>query len=316
MTGEKNGFPEAATLSGFAQKLLRILGFRVKGPNAPGQSERDTRPATPRVDRPNTAERSLPAQWQVGIGYSTGRQRQHNEDTAFALTANLLSNATSIPFGLYIVADGMGGHQHGEVASSAAVRTMANYVIEKLYSKIFYQPDSGQIDSIQQIMRDGIQAAHQAIIRQVQGGGTTLTALLLLEDSMTLAHVGDSRAYTVSPAGQLNLLTRDHSLVKRLVELGQISSEEAAVHPQRNVLYRALGQGEPVNAEVISMPIPADGHLLLCSDGLWGVLSEGDLLKIITASNDPVQTCQSLIQAANEAGGPDNITAILIRLPA
>lgn len=301
-------------MSGFLQRLLRKLGLRPIETRSSSPLKGDTRPAAQRTGDLSKKETTFPPQWQVGIGYSTGRQRQHNEDAVFTLTSNLLSNATCIPFGLYIVADGMGGHQHGEVASSIAVRTLANFVIEKLYSQVIHLPVSNQGESIQQIMKDGIQAAHQAIIQQVQGGGTTLTALLLLNDHMTLAHVGDTRAYIVSPDGQLNLLTRDHSLVNRLVELGQITAEEATVHPQRNVLYRALGQGEPVNAEVISSPIPTDGHLLLCSDGLWGTISEGDLSKTIAASSDPVQTCQKLIQVANEAGGPDNITAILIRL--
>lgn len=301
-------------MSNFLQRLLRKTGLWPAESGFARSLKEDTLPSTGRIEGLQT--KPLPAQWQVGIGYSAGRQRQHNEDAVFTLTSNLLSNAICIPFGLYIVADGMGGHRHGEVASSIAVRTLAKFVVEQLYSQFVELPVSNQGESIQQIMKDGVQAAHQAILQQVKGGGTTLTALLLLNNHMTLAHVGDTRAYAVSPDGQLNLLTRDHSLVKRLVELGQISSEEAVVHPQRNVLYRALGQGEPFNAEVISSPIPADGHLLLCSDGLWGVIPEEDLSEIITASSDPVQTCQKLIQAANEAGGPDNITVVLIRLPA
>jgi serine/threonine protein phosphatase PrpC len=132
---------------------------------------------------------------------------------------------------------------------------------------------------------------------------------------MTIAHVGDSRAYALFPDGQTRVLTRDHSLVKRLVELGQITSEEADVHPQRNVLYRALGQGEPVDAEVISIPFPRSGHLLLCSDGLWGVIPETQVMEIISSASSPSQACQALVEAANQAGGPDNITVILLRLP-
>ena len=132
---------------------------------------------------------------------------------------------------------------------------------------------------------------------------------------MTIAHVGDSRAYTVSEDGQVEVLTRDHSLVQRLVELGQITDEEAAVHPQKNVLYRALGQGEPFSPDIRTIPTPQHGYLLICSDGLWGVVPEEQIIKIILESENPQDACSALVAAANEAGGPDNITAILVHLP-
>jgi serine/threonine protein phosphatase PrpC len=110
-------------------------------------------------------------------------------------------------------------------------------------------------------------------------------------------------------------LTRDHSLVKRLEELGQLTPEEAAIHPQRNVLYRALGQGEPFEPEVITAPVPDSGYLLICSDGLWGVVPERELGMIIKNSTTLHDACQYMVDAANEAGGPDNISAILVRLP-
>jgi protein phosphatase len=127
--------------------------------------------------------------------------------------------------------------------------------------------------------------------------------------------VGDSRAYLVGKNGGMEALTRDHSLVKRLVELGQITTDEAAVHPQRNVLYRALGQGEPFDPDVSSIRMPEAGYLLLCSDGLWGVVPEETMHRIIMNSPGMDQACRMLVEAANAAGGPDNISAILIRLP-
>jgi len=113
----------------------------------------------------------------------------------------------------------------------------------------------------------------------------------------------------------MDVLTRDHSLVKRLVELGQITPEEAAIHPKRNVLYRALGQGEPFEPDVHSATAPNAGYLLICSDGLWGVVPETEMFRLITSAESPQQACQNLVIAANEAGGPDNITAILVRMP-
>jgi serine/threonine protein phosphatase PrpC len=152
-------------------------------------------------------------------------------------------------------------------------------------------------------------------LKRVAGGGTTLTAALILGDQITIAHVGDSRAYILSAEGELHTLTRDHSLVNRLYELGQITAEEAAVHPQRNVLYRALGQGEAFDADVSTAPLPYSGFLLLCSDGLWGVIPEKEIIHLILAAPTPQQACQSLVEAANQAGGQDNITALLVRVP-
>lgn len=164
-------------------------------------------------------------------------------------------------------------------------------------------------------MQAGVQEAHKAILKQAPGGGTTLTAVLVLGEQLTIAHVGDSRAYLLHADGTMEALTRDHSLVKRLVELGQLSTEEAAIHPQRNVLYRALGQGEPFEADVSSIPLPHDCHLMLCSDGLWGVIPDDRISSLIRASSSPAAASQSLVDAANAAGGPDNITAVLVRLP-
>jgi serine/threonine protein phosphatase PrpC len=146
------------------------------------------------------------------------------------------------------------------------------------------------------------------------GSGTTLTAALVLGQQMTIGHVGDSRAYAIRSGGRIDALTRDHSLVKRLEELGQISSEEAAAHPQRNVLYRALGQGEVLEPDIFTSPFPQPGYLLLCSDGLWSVISNDTIYSIVHDATSLQGACQALITAANDAGGPDNITAVLVQL--
>ena len=142
-----------------------------------------------------------------------------------------------------------------------------------------------------------------------------MTAVLVLGNRMTVAHVGDSRAYAVFLDGRMQILTRDHSLVRRLEELGQITAEEASNHPQRHVLYRALGLGEPVEPDVFTSQVPAPGYILVCSDGLWGVVPEADIFRMISTSPNLHQACLNLVEAANAAGGPDNITAILVRMP-
>jgi len=256
-----------------------------------------------------------PPQLTAACAQSVGKQRDHNEDALFCLTTMLASNGGSIPFGLYIVADGMGGHQHGEVASEIAARTMAHHVITKIFTNLIQIDHHPPEDPLQEILQKGVQKAHDNILSTVTGGGTTLTAVVILGNQMTIAHVGDSRVYECNFNGHMKPLTRDHSLVKRLEELGQLTAEEAAVDPRRNVLYHALGQGSPLEPEIISAPIPQHGYLLVCSDGLWGVISEDLIGEIITSTATLPQACQKMVDAANTAGGPDNITALLVRLP-
>jgi protein phosphatase len=256
-----------------------------------------------------------PPQLIVGCAQSVGMQRDHNEDSLLTLTTTLSADDSNMPFGLYIVADGMGGHQHGELASATAVRVLGTHTIGELYSPLFSTNPTPPSTSIQEIMDEGVQAAHRQILHEVQGGGTTLTAVLIRGEQMTIAHVGDSRAYAISDDGKMEALTRDHSLVQRLVELGQITDAEAAVHPQKNVLYRALGQGEPFSPDISTSPIPQNGYLLICSDGLWGVIPEEQISRIIFEAANPQEACAAMVAAANEAGGPDNITAILVHLP-
>ncbi len=291
----------------------RMLGFEKKS-----GGELPTQPVARSAissDMDQTRGALDPPQLIVGCAQSVGKQRDHNEDALFSLTTTLTSDKNNVPFGLYIIADGMGGHQHGEVASSIAIRIMASYIVRKLYAPLLSVKPTSPDQSLLEIMQEGVQDAHKAITKQVPGGGTTLTSVLILGNQMTVVHVGDSRAYLIRDNGHIESLTRDHSLVKRLVELGQISLDEAAVHPQRNVLYRALGQGEPFDPDINSLQLPTSGNLLLCSDGLWGVVPEMEILKIVHESENPETTCRKLIDAANEAGGPDNISAILIRLP-
>jgi PPM family protein phosphatase len=256
-----------------------------------------------------------PQQLMFGSGQSVGKQREHNEDCVFAFSIAIGGETTSFPIGLFIVADGMGGHQYGEVASSTAARTMAGYILKR-FQPMIVNPSISLDESIQDMMRSAINDAQRAVTQTAPGSGTTLTAALVLGQQVTIGHVGDSRAYAIHPYGAGEPLTRDHSLVKRLEELGQITSEEAAIHPQRNVLYRALGQGEVLEPDIFTAPFPQPGFLLICSDGLWSVLSDGNIFKLVTDAKDLQSACQSLVTAANEAGGPDNISVIVASLTA
>lgn len=300
--------------------LKYLLGNSEKTVSEESSSSRSSElPTQPYLSHSNenlpSRLRDNTSQFVVGIGNSIGRQREHNEDALFVMTTNVISDNTNLPLGLYIVADGMGGHLHGEKASQVAVQAMANHVLSNIMPPILDKSRGENAGSVGEIMEGGVISAHQAINQQAPGGGSTLTGLLLLDDQMTIAHIGDSRAYTIGSDGRTKVLTTDHSLVKRLEDLGQITSDEAAVHPQRNVLYRALGQAETIDAELITAPLPKSGYLLLCSDGLWGVVSENEMVNIVLSAISPQEASQSLLAAANTAGGPDNISVIVIELP-
>lgn len=258
--------------------------------------------------------RHEPPQLLVASGQSVGRQRELNEDSLFTLSATVAGNNSNPPFGLFIIADGMGGHQYGEVASNVAIRTISSYVMKKFHSTLFNLPTLPLDESLQEIAQDAVMEAQRAVLREAPGSGTTVTAALVLGQQLTITHVGDSRAYLLYNENRMEAITRDHSLVQRLEELGQITPAEAAVHPQRNVLYRALGQGETLEPDVVTTPFPVGGYLLLCSDGLWGVVPEDEIRKIIYESPTIQRACHNLIAAANSAGGPDNISAVLVQL--
>ena len=259
------------------------------------------------------SSRIEPQQFISGSGQSIGKQREHNEDCLFTFSTTMGGETNSAPLGLFIVADGMGGHQYGEVASSTAVRTMANYLLKRFHTYLI-NPSEGMDEPLQEMMRSAITEAQRAVTQAAPGSGTTMTAALVLGQQMTIGHVGDSRAYALHTDGRVDVLTRDHSLVKRLEELGQISSEEAAAHPNRNVLYRAIGQGDTLEPDIFTAPFPQPGYLLLCSDGLWSVLPDVNLCNLVTSAPNLQVACQNLITAANNAGGPDNISAILVQL--
>ncbi|HJS17266.1 MAG TPA: protein phosphatase 2C domain-containing protein [Anaerolineales bacterium] len=250
----------------------------------------------------------------AGCGQSVGKQRELNEDSLLALTTTMAGNSGNLPFGLYIVADGMGGHQFGEVASNAAIRSVAGYVLRKFHPYLFQVKSDALEESFQEIMQDAVREAQRSIQKEAPGSGTTLTAALVVGQQITVAHVGDSRAYFIYPDGRVEPITRDHSLVKRLEELGHITPEEAANYPHRNVLYRALGQGEILEPDIFTVGFPQPGSLLVCSDGLWGVITEQDLVRSINEADNLQRACQNLVNAANTAGGPDNISVILVQL--
>lgn len=267
---------------------------------------------------PGEAQEQVPQEFPkhilIGTSQSTGIERKHNEDALFVLLGSA-SGQQSIPeFGMFVVADGMGGHRSGEVASAISIRAVARRLTEDTILHLFELNLEQDTIPLQDIVRKALENANQTVVDHVPGGGSTLTAALILGQQMTIGHVGDSRAYIISDH-QTKVLTRDHSLVKRLEELGQLTEEEAAIHPQRNVLYKAIGQGANLEVDVFTHPLPHKGYLLLCSDGLWGVVPDDEITRIVYETENPQEASDELVRMANVAGGPDNITAVLVYFP-
>ncbi len=262
---------------------------------------------------PSLAEpRTLPPGVRVGKKSDVGQQREQNEDTVYVLNAHIESNNGDEPFGLFIVADGMGGYKKGEIASDLAARTAANYILTNLYlPDLTRNGNSTSQLPINEVLNAAVIAANHAVLEQVPEAGTTLTIAVTIGHYAYLAHVGDSRAYLYHN-GQLQQITQDHSLVARLVELGQATTEEALTHPQRNVLYRAIGQSGTLEVETYFQSLPANAHLLMCSDGLWGMVPDDEITRILASVATPEDGVEKLIDAANANGGDDNITAILV----
>jgi PPM family protein phosphatase len=223
----------------------------------------------------------------------TGRQRRGNEDSSFARPP------------LFVVADGMGGAQAGEVASKIAVDTFERGL-----------PDDG---STEERLAACVQVANKQIYERSRsehesaGMGTTLTAAYLDDAGVSIAHVGDSRAYLFR-GGKLQRLTRDHSLVGELVRQGKLTEEQAEEHPQRSIITRALGPEPTVDVDTSTYPARAGDVLLLCSDGLTSMISEERIAEILGSTEDLPGAADQLIDEANAAGGRDNITVILFRL--
>lgn len=244
---------------------------------------------------------------------SSGRERTHNEDTLFTLNCLIDDLDSPVSFGIFLVADGMGGHQSGEIASRLAAQATSQHLMENIFDGFIYQQEKYQDEDLYRILTEAVALAQKLINQRVPGGGTTLTSVVLLEDRLFFAHIGDCRLYKIGSDGRYDLLTKDHSLVKRLIDLGEITEVEASNHPQRNVLYRALGQADPFEPDLGKFYMAKGEKFLICSDGLWGVVEEEKMIEIV---NNPEQQIEEiacdLVEAANEAGGPDNISLVIV----
>lgn len=240
----------------------------------------------------------------IGMKTDAGRIRDNNQDAYY------------IPLDgeepLFIIADGMGGHKAGEIASNLAVE-----IISKNFNSDLNLGDFGE-ECIKKKIFNSIDEANNKIYNKAKseekcsGMGTTVTLAYVTDKNLYIGHVGDSRAYVLSN-NKLSQVTEDHSLVEELIKNGSISREEAKYHPQRNIITRAVGTGEKIDIDIIIIPKEETKLFLLCTDGLTNMLDDNEIEEFLINSKNVQRTCEDLVELSNDRGGYDNITVIAVK---
>ncbi len=234
---------------------------------------------------------------RYAIATDCGRERQNNEDAALGVPE----------LGLFVIADGMGGHLGGEVASQVAIDSLLAFLEGHGPAE---DPEDGARLLSEATLEANSAVLHEAERRGLAGMGTTLTALQISSRTATICHVGDTRASLLKD-GELSVLTRDHNIASLMVDQGIIPAAQATLHPERHMLTQAIGTQESVDPDLIRVQIPRGGRILLSTDGLHDVVP-ADVIAELAHQKELEGAARALIEQANERGGPDNVTVILI----
>lgn len=250
-------------------------------------------------------------QIESGMAHSIGKVRRYNEDAIYLFESEVMRMNQESMLGLYVIADGMGGHANGDKASAWAVTAFVRDFFANIYPSLL-DFETTPTDIVERMVV-AVQAANHAILDAYPGSGTTFTCALIFEGKLYHAHVGDSRLLLIDKKRTVQRLTHDHSLVQMMIDLGEISEAEALTHPRRSVLLRSLGFDKNVEVDCGECDFDPDDTLLLCCDGLWSVVDEAEILKILKENQELKPAAEALTAAADDAGGPDNISCILIR---
>ncbi|WP_077367355.1 Stp1/IreP family PP2C-type Ser/Thr phosphatase [Anaerosalibacter sp. Marseille-P3206] len=242
---------------------------------------------------------------QIGVCTDRGRLRENNQDYYYS------SKTLDLP--LFIVADGMGGHKAGEVASKMAVEI----IVEVFNSnKVNVSKDEKTIiNTIKQAIDEANEKIYKKSLANLEfnGMGTTLTMAYILGKKLLVGHIGDSRVYIIQD-NKIYQITEDHSLVAELVKNGSISAEEAQYHPQKNIITRAVGTSKSIDTDIVIDEVKKGDIILLCTDGLTNMIDDLEIKNIIKDNDDMQKACEGLVKRANELGGLDNITAIAVKI--
>jgi len=280
---------------------------------------------------------NLPVILQSGHFTDVGLLRELNEDSILALNLTQYFESVQTQIGLYIVSDGMGGEAAGEVAARVTVRAVAEWVTDKLISASLKSTRDERIAApthtgglrlavanghemaTTEMLKQAVLAANREVVNyananpEERGLGATVTVAMIVGEVLTIAHVGDSRCYLLS-GDKFQQLTEDHSLVQKMVNTGNLSRAEARIHPYRNVIYRSIGADEQVEIDLIRHKLVSGDMIMMCSDGLNGMLSDDQIRDVLMVNRDPYSAAKELVVAANAAGGEDNISVIVVRI--
>jgi serine/threonine protein phosphatase PrpC len=261
-------------------------------------------------------QRKLPLHLEVGVGWDVGTKRKQkpNEDSLVALQGTCIYNSQLLTFGLFVIADGMGGYAHGKDASYLAIQTMLQSVLPNVAGS-----EEMTADIIADVLIEGVEQANHAVLlrsKQVKTDmGATITAALVIDTTAFVVNVGDSRTYLYRECEGLTQVTRDHSHVARLVAAGHIARDDIYTHPDRNQVYRGLGSEQDVKVDWFTVPLQGNDCLLLCSDGLWEMVRDPEIERTLKEQGrNPSLASKTLVRAALQGGGLDNISVIIVHV--
>lgn len=242
------------------------------------------------------------------------RKYKPNEDSLFAAKGMRPESPKPQNFGLFVIADGMGGHANGQDASRLAIQTIIDYILPRLVKDTELH-DSGFAQLLVEGVKHANQAVHQHNMERHADMGTTVTAALVVGATAYIANVGDSRTYLYRKSTGLTKITQDHSVVASLVEAGIIKPDDIYTHPKRNQIYRSLGEKPAIDVDSFTVQLQSDDKLLLCSDGLWDMVRDPKIEEVIKkAERKPNTMGNALVQAALDGGGEDNVSVIVVRV--
>lgn len=242
---------------------------------------------------------------RFGVGSDRGKVREINEDSY-----NVIAGYSGIPV-TFIIADGMGGHNSGEVASKAAVDYVSNYMLQ---STVDFMESEDLTPIIKKVMEEANEDVYKKSLEHEvdRGMGTTLIVAVVHNKKLVIGHVGDSRVYMIRD-GNIKRVTDDHSFIEELVRNGTLTREEAENHPNKNLITRALGCSDSIQVDTYTYDLKDDDVCVICTDGLTNMLDEKEIKDIVLNSENPELACDKLIMEANDRGGEDNITVVVFR---